>query len=172
MGQSRALFQLFSSFQTNIITILTTNQCEKMSIQYMVLGFKPTTFRTWVSSHNHLTRAPALLEILNQLRVEINAVEVFLRPMFRNLLIKNVGVENTKKFNTQTRQSEVMLPMDIDNFLKLTWCKPRHMSLRQVWRWTLHRWRSGCCFLSRSSRLNINENRLKALAILSNLEPF
>ena len=27
--------------------------CEKMSIQYMVMGFKPTTFRTRVSSHNH-----------------------------------------------------------------------------------------------------------------------
>ena len=25
----------------------------KISIQYMVLGFKPTSFRTWVSSHNH-----------------------------------------------------------------------------------------------------------------------
>ena len=25
----------------------------KMSIQYMVLGFESTTFRTWVSSHNH-----------------------------------------------------------------------------------------------------------------------
>ena len=33
---------LFSSFQTKI-TILTTNICERMSIQYMVLGFEPTT---------------------------------------------------------------------------------------------------------------------------------
>ena len=31
----------------------------KMSIQYMVLGLEPMTFRTWVSSHNHYTRAPA-----------------------------------------------------------------------------------------------------------------
>ena len=38
-------FRLFSSFQTNI-TILTTNKCEKMSIQYAVLGFEPTTFGT------------------------------------------------------------------------------------------------------------------------------
>ena len=30
-----------------------------MSIRYMVLGFEPTTFRMWVSSHNYLTRAPA-----------------------------------------------------------------------------------------------------------------
>ena len=32
-----------------------------MSIQYTVPGFEPTTFGTWVSSHNHLTRAPTLL---------------------------------------------------------------------------------------------------------------
>ena len=30
-----------------------------MSIQYTVLGFDPTTFRTWVSSHNNYSRAPA-----------------------------------------------------------------------------------------------------------------
>ena len=30
-----------------------------MSIQYMVLGFKLTAFKTWVSSNNHYTRAPA-----------------------------------------------------------------------------------------------------------------
>ena len=31
----------------------------KMSIQYTALGFEPTTFRTWVSFHNHQTRDPA-----------------------------------------------------------------------------------------------------------------
>ena len=30
-----------------------------MSIQYTVLGFEPRAFGTWVSSHNHSTRAPA-----------------------------------------------------------------------------------------------------------------
>ena len=30
----------------------------------MVLGFEPTTFWTWVSYHNHKTRAPALLKNL------------------------------------------------------------------------------------------------------------
>ena len=35
-----------------------------MSIQYMVPGFEPMTFGTWVSSHNHLTRSPALGGIL------------------------------------------------------------------------------------------------------------
>ena len=59
-GPLRPLFRLFLCFQTNI-TILTANKCEKMSIQYTVLGFEPTTFRKWVSSHNHLTRAPPLL---------------------------------------------------------------------------------------------------------------
>ena len=39
------LFRLFSSFQTNI-SILTTNKCEKMSIQYTLLGFIPMTFGT------------------------------------------------------------------------------------------------------------------------------
>ena len=34
----------FWSFQTNIITIFTTNICEKMSIQYTVPGFEPMTF--------------------------------------------------------------------------------------------------------------------------------
>ena len=36
-------FVYFRSFQSNN-TIFTTNICEKMSIQYMVLGFEPTTF--------------------------------------------------------------------------------------------------------------------------------
>ena len=49
---SSASSRLFSSFQINI-TILTTNICEKMSIQSTVLGFKLTTFGTRVSSHNH-----------------------------------------------------------------------------------------------------------------------
>ena len=52
MGHPRPLFRLFSSFHTDI-TIFTTNICEKMNIQYMVLGFEPTTFRTSFSFHNH-----------------------------------------------------------------------------------------------------------------------
>ena len=51
-GHSRPLFRLFSSFQTNI-TVLTTNKCEKISIQYTVLGFELTTFRKRVSFLNH-----------------------------------------------------------------------------------------------------------------------
>ena len=42
-GPSQPLFRLFSSFQRNIFT---TNKCEKMSIQYKVLGFEPITFET------------------------------------------------------------------------------------------------------------------------------
>ena len=45
---TRPLFNLLSSFQTHI-TIFTTNKGEKMSIQYTVPGFKPTTFGTWGS---------------------------------------------------------------------------------------------------------------------------
>ena len=53
MGHSRPLFNLFSSFQTNI-TILTTNILENvMSIKYMTPEFEPTNFGTRVSSHNH-----------------------------------------------------------------------------------------------------------------------
>ena len=44
-GPTRPLFHLFLSFQNQII-IFTTNKCEKMSIQYTVLGFKLTTFGT------------------------------------------------------------------------------------------------------------------------------
>ena len=32
----------------------------KISIQYTVLGLEPMSFRMWVSSHNHLTRATTL----------------------------------------------------------------------------------------------------------------
>ena len=46
MGQPRIFFVYFRSFKTNIITIFTTNMCEKMSIQNMVLGFEPMTFGT------------------------------------------------------------------------------------------------------------------------------
>ena len=42
-------FVYFRSFQTNI--------------QYTVPGFEPTTFVTWVSSHNHYTRAPAIVPL-------------------------------------------------------------------------------------------------------------
>ena len=45
MDHSRPILRLFSSFQTNF-TILPTNKCKKMSIQYMVLGFELTTFGT------------------------------------------------------------------------------------------------------------------------------
>ena len=46
-GQPRPLLSfIFGSFQTNINTIDATNKCEKMSIQYMVPGFEPTTFRS------------------------------------------------------------------------------------------------------------------------------
>ena len=49
MSQSRPLFR---SFQTNINTIFTTNQCEKCQF-HPVPGFEPTTSRASVSSHNH-----------------------------------------------------------------------------------------------------------------------
>ena len=44
---------IFGLFETKINTIFTVNKCEKMTIQYTVLGFEPTTFILRVSSHNH-----------------------------------------------------------------------------------------------------------------------
>ena len=52
-------YHLFSVFSNKHHYNFTTNVCEKMSIQYTVPGFEPTAFGTWVSSHNHYTRAPA-----------------------------------------------------------------------------------------------------------------
>ena len=45
VGNPRSLFNLFSSIQTNI-TFITTNTCDKMSIQCTMMGFEPTTFKT------------------------------------------------------------------------------------------------------------------------------
>ena len=52
MGQPWPLFRLFSVFSNKQYNFYNNNLW-KMSIQYMVLGFEPTTFGTWVSSHNH-----------------------------------------------------------------------------------------------------------------------
>ena len=51
-GHPPSLFHLFLSFQTNNTQFLQQGYV-KMSIQYMVQGFEPMTFWTWVSSHNH-----------------------------------------------------------------------------------------------------------------------
>ena len=52
MDQPRPLFRLFSVF-SNKQYIFKTNQCEKMSIQYLAPGFKLATFWILVSSLNH-----------------------------------------------------------------------------------------------------------------------
>ena len=44
-GPTPAYFSLILSFQIHI-TIFITNKCEKMSIQYTVLGLELTTFGT------------------------------------------------------------------------------------------------------------------------------
>ena len=60
----------------------------------MVLGFEPTTFRTWVSSHNHSTRAPAE-EVLVTVVIEHNHVKALVKligafeKLFRRRLSKN-----------------------------------------------------------------------------------
>ena len=55
---SFCLFSVFSNKQYNFYnkSMWKNVQMKKnvqMSIQYMAPGYEPTTFRTWVSSHNH-----------------------------------------------------------------------------------------------------------------------
>ena len=59
MGRLRPLF-LFIYVFSNKHLIFYNKYMWKMSIQYIGLGFEPTTFWTWVSSHNHYTRALSL----------------------------------------------------------------------------------------------------------------
>ena len=47
------LFLIYFRLLQTKIRNFTTIKYEKMSIQYTVLGFEPTTFGTRVSSHNH-----------------------------------------------------------------------------------------------------------------------
>ena len=47
MGQPLPLFFVyFGLYKQKSLQFFTTNVCKKMSIQKMVLGFEPTTFRT------------------------------------------------------------------------------------------------------------------------------
>ena len=60
-----------------------------MSIQYKVLGFEPTTFKIWVPSHNHLTKADALvLQVCTQLLDNILITTYFL--FWSNPILLNV----------------------------------------------------------------------------------
>ena len=52
-GPSQPLFSLFSVFFKQTPIHFYSKLIWKMSIQYMALGFEPTPFRTWVSSHYH-----------------------------------------------------------------------------------------------------------------------
>ena len=49
-------FVYFWSYSNKHQYNFTRNEREIMSIQYTAFGFEPTTFRTWVSSHNHQTK--------------------------------------------------------------------------------------------------------------------
>ena len=61
MGHLRPLLFIFSLFQTNNFN---NKSIWKMSIQYMVLGIKPTTLRTWVYTNYHYTRSLGHKQIL------------------------------------------------------------------------------------------------------------
>ena len=64
MGQPRHLFCLVLVFWNKHHFNFYKKFMRKMSIQYTMPGFEPTTCWNWVSSHNHLTRAPALTRSL------------------------------------------------------------------------------------------------------------
>ena len=59
MGQSRLLFRLFiGPFKRTIQFWQQINAKNVMSIKFTGPGFKLTTSRTWIVSHNHKPRAP------------------------------------------------------------------------------------------------------------------
>ena len=59
MGLPRPLFHLFLFFSDKQYNSYNKSMWHNvMSIQYRAPGYEPTTFRMWVSSHNHKTRAP------------------------------------------------------------------------------------------------------------------
>ena len=57
MGPPQPLFRLFSVFLNKQYNFFYYQSMWKnvMTIQYMALGFEPTTTQTWVVSHNHWT---------------------------------------------------------------------------------------------------------------------
>ena len=59
-GPTPASFSfIFGLFKQASLQFLQQIYAEKMSIQYTLPGFEPSTFGTWVSSLYHKTRAPA-----------------------------------------------------------------------------------------------------------------
>ena len=62
IGQTAASFSfIFIFFKPTIQFLQQSNVKNVKTIQYMAPGFKPTTSQTEVVSHNHKTRASALL---------------------------------------------------------------------------------------------------------------
>ena len=72
-------FVYFRSFQTSIIIIFKTDQCENvMSIQYTALGFEPTTFGTWAHNRYNCALVPHYfvnrLSYLNTVLAQISSL--------------------------------------------------------------------------------------------------
>ena len=58
-GPTRPLFNWFSVFSNKQYNFYNKSNWKNfMPIQYMAQGLEPMPFGTWVSSHNHYTRAP------------------------------------------------------------------------------------------------------------------
>ena len=85
------------------------------SIQYIVPGFRLTTFGIWVSSHNHLTRAPArpplyltfVIDVGDLLHNELEVVverQAFVRLLKKHYKIKciNFDYNQVKRFDNHS----------------------------------------------------------------------
>ena len=83
MGHPRPLFRLFSVFFNQTLIQFLQQYNVKMSINYTVLGFEPTSFRTWFSSQNNLTGAPSPTERTFKLS--------FTLQFFRQIIYGNLG---------------------------------------------------------------------------------
>ena len=113
MGHPRPLFRLFK--QT--LQCLNNKYLLKMSIQCMVRGFKPTTFRTRVSSHNHQSRAPAIYK---------QCIRQIVRNVLLDVYVVSTCVPNLYlSLKIQQDLGTVELPVTVNRwyFTMFIWCQ-------------------------------------------------
>ena len=72
MGQHRPLYHLFSVFLISVQ--LKQRKMSNWSFYYLARGFEPMTSWTWVSSHNHWTRAPTMVHFRSIVGLYLNKV--------------------------------------------------------------------------------------------------
>ena len=111
-----------------------------MYIQYMVLGYKPMTFRTWVSTQNHWTRAPtqqAAYFVRFCYVIKLNSSAIHFLLYINIIFLQNIVLYN--KRNVQCDQTE--------RFLKLFCYKFSNKSCPNIlWLfWITLLFKSNCC---------------------------